>query len=826
MPSRDLLSSPSTESPIEEEEKGSDSNTTISNSTSPRDNNIAKKTFKEWLLWKWVQLERKRYLIKQDEYEILIQVVNNRQMARQNSGLEWATTLIDACNLTVVKAKTAGGTGMEDILVKPKIQNTEQINPQHTNIVSHRPPSIDDTYFRVAHIGIIESIIAKAHLDSGHAGARIVYTRIKYKYIFLSREMVEEYKKRCPSCSKTSSIKKTRAPLNPIDGKGTFKHFVIDLIDFQQQPAGPDNEYNYIVHMVDHYSSFHYTEAIRNKTAIEVLHFLRRTFSITGYPDILHSDNGSEFVNKPIKDYLQLHGIKYNHGKPYTPTTQGKVERANRTMQEIIRKLVYQSNNSKTWFEVMYEATLCMNTNFTSSIRKSPYEHIYCQLPVNNGNISEEAQTLQDIQITLVDEAEDGNEVKTNDDDNELSPMLLEAENMEHKEIVEAIRDDSRIQYYKNITSMKNKYDRLRNIRRYNFGDLVAVVIPKDYVQPIANKLTAIVLAVEEHNTNPSYTLCYRNYRLENKYFNKDLVELYGNTYFEELADGSSTEEYLESLKQMHIKNEFTTIALKSAYSMMLDELKSNDGNDDRNENTSSANDINDTIINNNDTNDQIINHTDDIHSKKLIPIEMTTNIRRKRSQNTNNTKSVKIRIVENTCCVCKAILTDRVMSCKGCFRTMHITDECNFSVMHYEKNSKTFCGIACYLQQENYEVEITGENTKTKQYLVKYKNKATASSWKTYKQMESAEYAKMIHDWRLKHPALKEYDEDDGEVEIVAVNFANEICCVCNGILDADNWHSCYGCKRSLHGKIRCPKGHMMGEDDDKLYCDKCKKQ
>lgn len=58
---------------------------------------------------------------------------------------------------------------------------------------------------------------------------------------------------------------------------------------------------------------------------------------------VWHCDNGREFKNKVQKEFLKLFpGSKSAHGAPRTPTTQGMVERLNRTIKERISKLKQQ----------------------------------------------------------------------------------------------------------------------------------------------------------------------------------------------------------------------------------------------------------------------------------------------------------------------------------------------------------------------------------------------------------------------------------------------------------------------------------------------------
>lgn len=47
------------------------------------------------------------------------------------------------------------------------------------------------------------------------------------------------------------------------------------------------------------------------------------------YPKILQSDNGDEFVNEEVASLCTFRKVAFIHGRPYKPSTQGSVERAN-----------------------------------------------------------------------------------------------------------------------------------------------------------------------------------------------------------------------------------------------------------------------------------------------------------------------------------------------------------------------------------------------------------------------------------------------------------------------------------------------------------------
>jgi len=206
-------------------------------------------------------------------------------------------------------------------------------------------------YRKVVTMDEIESITQKIHFISAcHGGINKTHKHIVKTYDFIPKSAIIAYVNRCARCLEVGANKrKARLPLHPIISHGTFDHIVIDLIDYSNKPAGPQNAYHYVVHAIDHFSTFHFTDAIPAKTATNILRFLERLFSMIDYPCVLHSDNGSEFKNALVDDYLRSVGVEHRRGKPRRPTTQGKVERANRTLKRAIRQRIKDSNHSKSW---------------------------------------------------------------------------------------------------------------------------------------------------------------------------------------------------------------------------------------------------------------------------------------------------------------------------------------------------------------------------------------------------------------------------------------------------------------------------------------------
>ena len=52
---------------------------------------------------------------------------------------------------------------------------------------------------------------------------------------------------------------------------------------------------------------------------------------------VFQSDNDREYINDPMQELMQLHGIRHQISNIYTPQQNGLVERKNRQLLEVVR---------------------------------------------------------------------------------------------------------------------------------------------------------------------------------------------------------------------------------------------------------------------------------------------------------------------------------------------------------------------------------------------------------------------------------------------------------------------------------------------------------
>ena len=98
---------------------------------------------------------------------------------------------------------------------------------------------------------------------------------------------------------------------------------------------------------------------------------------------ILHTNNGGEFTSDEFETYLKREGIKQELTIPKCPEQNGVAKRFNRTLVEMVRSMLADSELPKSfWAEALETAVYLRNRCSTKSVEgKTPYEAMYGEKP-------------------------------------------------------------------------------------------------------------------------------------------------------------------------------------------------------------------------------------------------------------------------------------------------------------------------------------------------------------------------------------------------------------------------------------------------------------
>ncbi len=99
-----------------------------------------------------------------------------------------------------------------------------------------------------------------------------------------------------------------------------------------------------------------------------VTHF----FSKYGSPRKLHSDQGREFESVLFKELCTLWGIQKTRTCPYTPSSDGMVERVNRSIQQMLKPHI--ESRVQDWDQWLWCVAQSYNSTLHASTGQTPFK--------------------------------------------------------------------------------------------------------------------------------------------------------------------------------------------------------------------------------------------------------------------------------------------------------------------------------------------------------------------------------------------------------------------------------------------------------------------
>jgi transposase InsO family protein len=135
----------------------------------------------------------------------------------------------------------------------------------------------------------------------------------------------------------------------------------------------------YCLVIVDDYSCFTWVFFLQGKSQTQetLKRFLRRAQNEFRLRiKRIRSDNGTEFKNSQIEEFLEEEGIKHEFSSPYTPQQNGVVEMKNKTLLDMARTMLDEYKTSdRFWAEAINTTCYSMNRLYLHQIlKKTSYE--------------------------------------------------------------------------------------------------------------------------------------------------------------------------------------------------------------------------------------------------------------------------------------------------------------------------------------------------------------------------------------------------------------------------------------------------------------------
>ena len=179
---------------------------------------------------------------------------------------------------------------------------------------------------------VIPQVLRKEMLDRVHEGHQgIVKCRALARTCIwwpgISKDIATLVEK-CSACERYRTV-----PPQPLIPTATP--------DFPWQRVGTDlfewlGEHYLLV--VDYYSRWIEVSHLKTMTSNAVIHSLKTIFARFGIPELVYSDNGTQYTSSEFARFSQFYGFKHVTSSPHHPSGNGEAERAVQTIKNLLKK--------------------------------------------------------------------------------------------------------------------------------------------------------------------------------------------------------------------------------------------------------------------------------------------------------------------------------------------------------------------------------------------------------------------------------------------------------------------------------------------------------
>jgi transposase InsO family protein len=115
--------------------------------------------------------------------------------------------------------------------------------------------------------------------------------------------------------------------------------------------------------------------------------FMKEIVRLHGIPRTIILDKDTNFTSNFWRGLFKGFGTNLNFSTTYHPQTDGKTERVNRIIEDMLR--MYVMDKPSKWEDYLHLGEFAYNNGYQDSLRMSPFEALYgrkCNTPVSWDN--------------------------------------------------------------------------------------------------------------------------------------------------------------------------------------------------------------------------------------------------------------------------------------------------------------------------------------------------------------------------------------------------------------------------------------------------------
>lgn len=229
-----------------------------------------------------------------------------------------------------------------------------------------------------------DQIIQVIH-EFAHLGYEKTLSQLKEKYFWPRMAMeTKKYCRECLPCKKAKCVN-----INPTPPMGAQKKYCdhpwqfITLDYVGPFPPSGKGRSTCLLVLTDVFTKFILVQPFRQATATSLVNFLEKSvFLLFGVPEMVLTDNGSQFTSKDFAKLLQHYGVKHWLTPSYHPQVNN-TERVNKVITTAIRATL--KGNHKHWSDNIQQIANAIRNSIHESTKYSPYFLTFGRNMISNG---------------------------------------------------------------------------------------------------------------------------------------------------------------------------------------------------------------------------------------------------------------------------------------------------------------------------------------------------------------------------------------------------------------------------------------------------------
>ena len=142
-------------------------------------------------------------------------------------------------------------------------------------------------------------------------------------------------------------------------------------------PLPSNSAQKFILVIVDEYSRYPFAFPCADITSEIVIKHLTQLFCLFGSPASIHSDRGTQFESKLLREFLLRTIVVKSRTTPYRPQGNGQCERVNGTVLKTVQLALNSQGLPKTaWSSVLPAALSAIRSLLCMATNQTPHERL------------------------------------------------------------------------------------------------------------------------------------------------------------------------------------------------------------------------------------------------------------------------------------------------------------------------------------------------------------------------------------------------------------------------------------------------------------------